>query len=68
MISWISHTQHCVTNSTSEAKYLAMTGLVEDALFVRHVLTSMVHTMESKCISINVDNEGAINAANNPLS
>lgn len=37
VIAWFSRTQKCVTNSTTEAEYVALGDLVKELLFLRQV-------------------------------
>ena len=40
-VSWLSRTQKCVTLSTTEAEYVAMTDGLKEAIYVRNVLSFM---------------------------
>ena len=64
----ISRTQKCVSQSTSEAEYLAMGDGVKEALFVNGILQFLRPSVESRKIEVPEDNEGAIALAENPLS
>ena len=70
LVVWISRTQKCVSQSTSEAEYLAMGDGVKEALFVNGVLQFLGAGGYRKPHKIDVleENEGAIAPAENPLS
>ena len=68
LVVWISRTQKCVSQSTSEAEYLAMGDGVKEALFVNGILQFLRPSVESRKIEVLEDNEGAIALAENPLS
>ena len=40
-VSWLSRTQKCVTLSTTEAEYVAMTDGLKEAIYVRNALSFM---------------------------
>ena len=66
-LSWISSTQKIVTLLTAEAEYVALGDEVEEALFSKSVLSSIVPSLSESCIEVYVDNEGAIARANDCL-
>ena len=65
---WISRTQKCVSQSASQAEYLATGDGVKEALFVNGILQFLRPSVESRKIEVLEDNEGAIALAENPLS
>ena len=65
---WFSKTQKCVTLSTSEAEYVAMTGTLKEVLFLRHVWEFMLPEVERLCIRLFEDNQGAIQLVEKPVS
>ena len=67
LVVWISRTQKCVSQSTSEAEYLAMGDGVKEALFVNGLLQFLRPSGEPRKIEVLEDNEGAIALADNPL-
>ena len=60
LVVWISRTQKCVSQSTSEAEYLAMGNGAKEALFVKP-------SRKPRTIDVLEDNEGLIAPAENPL-
>ena len=63
-ISWRSKAQQSVTLSNSEAKWVALSELVKEVIFVSQLLTSMkIHVQHP--IIVRVDNVGAIFMAQN---
>ena len=63
-----STTQHCVTLSTSETEYVAMTQGAKTALFTRAVLVFLRPQLVGRIIDLFEDNQGAIAMAENPIS
>ena len=61
-----SRTQHCVTLSTAEAEYVALTEGAKEEMFVRSVMSFMQPNVYE--ITMMEDNEGAKAMADNPLS
>lgn len=55
-----------VTTPTTEAEYIEMAKLAEDALFIGRI-GFLVPGGEGKCTSVGEHNEGPINPANNHL-
>ena len=68
LVVWISRTQKCLSQSISEAGYLAMGNGVKEALFVNGMLQFLRPGVEPRKIEVLEDNEGAIALAENPLS
>ena len=68
LVVWISRTQKCVSQSTSEAEHLAMGDGVKEALFVNGMLQFLRPSRKPGKIDVLEDNEGAIGLAENPLS
>ena len=68
LVVWVSRTQKCVSQSTSEAEYLAMGDGVKEALFVNGMLHFLRPSVKPRKIDVLEDNEGAIALAENPLS
>ena len=68
LVSWFSRTQKCVTLSTTEAEYVAMTDGVKEALYVRSILAFLMPGLEPISIIVYEDNKGAIDLAKTPLS
>ena len=67
LVVWISRTQKCVSQSTSEAEYLAMGDGVKEALFVA-MLQFLKRSRKPRKIDVLEDSEGAIALAENSLS
>ena len=68
LVVWISRTQKCVSQSTSEAEYLAMGDGEKEALFVNGMLQFLRPSRRRRKIDVLEDNEGAIALAYNTLS
>ena len=60
--------QHCITLSTSEAKYGAMPQGAKTALFTKAVLDFLQPELANDTIDLFEDNQGAIAIAENPIS
>ena len=60
LVVWISRTQKCVSQLTSEAKYLAMGDGVKEALVVNGMLQFLRPSRKPRKIDVLEDNEGAI--------
>ena len=65
-VSWHSKTQKCVTLSTTQAEYVAMSD--KEILFLRQVWFFMLPKARMPCIAMYDDNEGAIQIAKHPIS
>ena len=68
LVVWVSRTQKCVSQATSEAEYLAMGDGVKEALFVNGMLQFLRPSRKPGEIDALEDNEGAIALPENPLS
>jgi len=67
-VSWYSKTQKCVTLSTTQAEYVAMSDVAKEILFLRQVWRFMLPRVGMPCIPLFEDNEGAIQIAKHPIS
>ena len=67
-VSWYSKTQKCVTLSTTEAEYVAMSDVAKEVLFLRQVRRFMLPRERMPCILLFEDNEGAMQIAKHPIS
>jgi len=67
MFSWCSKKQDIVAQSTVEAEYIAAASAVNQALWIRKLLTDL-YMEQKKSTEIFVDNQAAISIANNPVS
>ena len=68
VISATSSTQHCVTLSTSEAEYVAITQGARRVLFTKAVLEFLQPQISRRTVDVFEDNQGAIALAENPMS
>ena len=64
LVSWKSKAQHCVTLSSCEAEYMALSQCICDVEYVRQVLESMGVKVKLP-MTVFVDNTGAIEMAKN---
>lgn len=64
-ISWYSKKQAIVVLSTSEAEYVALSAVTQEAVWLRQLLTDLQVTL-SEPIVLMEDNQGAIAIARNP--
>ena len=67
-VSWHSKTQKCVTLSTTQAEYVAMSDMGKEILFLRQVWCFVLPKARTPCIAMYEDNEGAIQIANHSIS
>ena len=54
--SWQSKTQKCVTHSTAQAEYVAMSDMRKDILFLRQVWCFVLPKARMPCIAMYGDN------------
>ena len=64
IVAWKSKSQKCVTLSSTEAEYVALSQCVSEVIYVKQVLESIMMVVELP-IKIYKDNTGAIDLANN---
>jgi hypothetical protein len=67
VISWKSRKQQTVALSTCEAEYIALANAVQEAKFLRQLCKDMKVSTGGDDVLIQVDNQGAINLARNPV-
>ena len=65
--SWHSKMQKCVTLSTTQAEYVAMSDMGKEILFLRQVWCFMLPKARMPCIAMYEDNEGVIQIAKHPI-
>jgi hypothetical protein len=66
VISWSSHKQKTVAQSTTKAEYMAMTNMANQAMWYKRFLQELGYSVESP-IPIHGNNKGAIDLAQNPV-
>ena len=66
LVSWCSRKQPTVALSTCESEYMALTAAVQEGIFLKQLLTSIMST-EVPTISLYSDNKGTIDLAKNPV-
>ena len=66
-ISWLSKKQAIVTLSTSEAEYVALSLAVQEAVWLRRLLSN-IQDLQDEPITIMEDNQGAIGIAKKPVA
>ena len=67
LISWRCRKQATVALSTCEAECMALTESVQEAKFLKQLCVDLKVVQVSYRVVINVDNQGAINLAKNPM-
>nr|GEZ21827.1 hypothetical protein [Tanacetum cinerariifolium] len=63
VVSWKATLQHVVSLSTIEAKYMALTEAVKEAIWLRGLLKEL--GVELNTVAVNCDNQGAIHLSRN---
>ena len=63
-----TQTQKCVTLSTTQAEYVAMSDVAKEILFLRQAWRFMFPRAGMPFIPLLEDNEGAIQIAKHPIS
>ena len=66
IFSWSSKKQEIVAQSTAEAEFIAATATVNQALWLRKVLTDL-HLEQKETTEVMVDNQAAIAISKNPV-
>ncbi|KAL0373816.1 UNVERIFIED_CONTAM: Copia protein [Sesamum radiatum] len=66
VFSWLSKKQEVVAQSTANAEYMATVVAVNQAIWLRKVLTNL-HLPQASATVIFVDNQSAISMAKNPV-
>lgn len=66
LISWKSRKQQTVALSTCEAEYISLACTVQEAKFLKQLCNDM--TIATSDVLVNVDNQGTINLAKNPVN
>ena len=67
-VSWKSHKQSCVAQSSSEAEYMALSAAVKEAIWLSNIVGFGCGSSSADPILINVDNQGSIKMARNDAS
>ena len=67
-ISWLSKKQAAVALSTSEAEYVALSSVTQEAVWLRKLLTSDLQVTSQEPTMIMEDNQGAISIVKNPVA
>ena len=66
IFSWCSKKQDIVAQSTAEAKFVAATAAVDQALWLRKILADL-HMEQTKGTEVLVDNQATIAISHNPM-
>ena len=66
-IVWASKKQRCVTQSSCEAEFVALTEVAKDILWIRQLLTEMRFRVSTPTV-IFIDNQAAQALAENPVA
>ena len=67
LVSWKSRKQQTVALSTCEAEYIALAEAVREGKFLRQLCLDLKVLQVSNSVLVNVDNQGAIQLAKNPM-
>ena len=67
-VCWFSRAKKCVTLTITEAEYVAMAETVKGVLFLQQVWCFMLPGVETPCVPVFEDNEGAGQLAQNPVT
>lgn len=65
-MSWLSKKQALIALSTTEAEYVALSMVTQEALWLRRLLTDVGKPLHEPIV-INEDNQGGIALAKNPV-
>src|SRR5580692_8540864 len=66
-ISWSSHKQKTIAQSTSEAEYMALANVANQAVWYHGFLKEIQYTIEDP-VPLHGDNKGAVDLALNPVT
>ena len=66
LISWKCKKQRCIALSSCEAEYVSTTNAVQEGIWLRQIYADMIG-QEVDSFDLNVDNQGAIELAKNPV-
>ena len=66
VFSWCSKKQEVVAQSTVEAEYVAVVAAMNQALWIRKIMTDL-HMKQEESTQIFVENQAAISIANDPV-
>ena len=64
-VSWRSKKQTCIALSNCEAEYISACLAANESIWLSRLLADIQNSIVPPCISIGVDNNGAIDTANN---
>ena len=64
-VSWSSKRQSCVTRSSTEAEYVALSHATQEAVWLRRLLNDIGEKQDQPSV-MNEDNQGAIELSKNP--
>ena len=67
LVSWQSKKQQTVALSTCKAEYIALAGAVQEGKYLRQLCIDFKILKTDSSVSLNVDNQGAIKLAKNPM-
>ena len=66
-ISWFSRTQHCVSLSTTESEYVALSDVTREVVFLRGLVDFLMPGQQRGVMTVFEDNDGAVKLASNPI-
>ena len=66
LISWKSQKQRIVALSSCEAEYVSLTSAIQEGNFLRQLYADMTNS-DKTYVTLNVDNQGAMALATNPV-
>ena len=69
-VCWFSrtHSEKCVTLSTSEAEYVALGDAVKELLLLREIWRFMFPIKVMPCFPVSEDNQGAVQLVQNSVT
>ena len=66
-ISWFSRRQHCVTLSTTESEYVALSDVAREVVLLRGLVDFLMPGQQRGVVTVLEDNDGAVKLASNPI-